>query len=416
MTKDPRTRLLFLREHLHAHNRLYAMDRPTITDEEYDRLFAELTALESANPELSDPNSPTARVGAPPCAGFAKIKHETKMLSLDNAFSTADVLKFFGEGVSVLVEPKIDGLSLEASYVDGRLARAVTRGDGSVGEDVTANARTIRALPLSLPQPVNLRVRGEVYMRFSVFDKLNEALAEAGEEPFANPRNAASGSMKLKDPREVAKRQLSFVAYGVANEFKEAMTQTDLVEYLALLGFVTARDLPTRTLPSSRPVGDRIGGKITLHEASLDKTIADLGRINGKLDLPTDGLVFKLLDRAKQRELGDGTRSPRWALAYKFPPERKLTKLNAITLSVGKTGKITPIAELEPISLGGTVVRRASLMNADEVGRLGVSVGDTVLIEKSAEIIPRVVGAYEKVYIHKNGKQGTLREFGLLSQ
>jgi DNA ligase (NAD+) len=392
MTKDTKARILELRQILNEHNYLYhIVNAPKITDAEYDKLFQELVQLEKLHPELADVNSPTARIGHPSPNSFKKVKHRSKMLSLDNTFTGAEVLKFLGKGEEVHIEPKIDGCSLELIYEKGKLISAATRGDGTSGDDVTANVRTICTVPLELTEPVDLRVRGEVYMTFTVFNKLNQELASTGEDPLANPRNAAAGAIKLKDPYEVSKRQLSFVAYASPDEIKGVDTQEKLVEHLQTLGFISITCLPTiqdMELPNFEAVlesGDQV-----------DDLIKQMDVYRKQLDFPTDGLVFKINSLAKQRELGEGTRAPNWATAFKFPPERRPTKLVAITVTVGKTGKLTPNAELAPISLSGTMVTAASLCNQDEVERLGINVGDEVLVEKSAEIIPKVMGVHKK--------------------
>jgi DNA ligase (NAD+) len=392
MTKDTKARILELRQILNEHNFLYhVVNAPKISDAEYDKLFQELVQLEKLHPELADVNSPTARIGHASPNSFKKVKHRSKMLSLDNTFSGAEVIKFLGKGEEVHIEPKIDGCSLELIYEKGKLVSAATRGDGTSGDDVTANVRTIYTVPLELTEPVDLRVRGEVYMTFTVFNKLNQELAATGEDLLANPRNAAAGAIKLKDPYEVSKRQLSFVAYASPDAIKGVDTQEKLVEHLQTLGFISITCLPTiqdMELPDFVAV---------LESADrTDDLIKQMDVYRKQLDFPTDGLVFKINSLAKQRDLGEGTRAPNWATAFKFPPERRPTKLVAITVTVGKTGKLTPNAELAPISLSGTMVTAASLCNQDEVERLGINVGDEVYVEKSAEIIPKVMGVHKK--------------------
>jgi DNA ligase (NAD+) len=390
--KDTRSRILELRQILNEHNYLYhVVNAPKISDAEYDKLFQELLSLEKLHPELADVNSPTARVGYASPNSFKKVKHRSKMLSLDNTFTGAEVIKFLGKGEEVHIEPKIDGCSLELIYEQGKLVSAATRGDGTSGDDVTANVRTIYTVPLELTEKVDLRVRGEVYMTFTVFNRLNQELAATGEDLLANPRNAAAGAIKLKDPYEVSKRQLSFVAYASPDEIKGIETQAQLVEHLQGLGFISITCLPTI---QDMELPDFVA---TLEsEKSVEELIKAMDVYRKQLDFPTDGLVFKLNSLAKQRDLGEGTRAPNWATAFKFPPERKATKLNAITVTIGKTGRCTPNAELAPISLSGTMVTAASLCNQDEVERLGINVGDEVLVEKSAEIIPKVMGVHKK--------------------
>lgn len=380
-------RLLQLRQQLTDYNHDYhVLNAPRITDEEYDRLFRELADLEKRHPELADPASPTARVGSAAQSTFAKVRHAQPMLSLDNCFTARELVDFFGSGEMVMVEPKIDGLSLELVYTGGTLTQAVTRGDGRTGEDVTNNARTISTIPLAIPVPA-LRVRGEVFMTYTVFNELNAVQAANDDELFANPRNAAAGSLRLKDPMLVHKRRLHFVAYGLPEPHPDVPDQYALTEFLESLGFCTVLSLP-QLAP-----GETLACETQLKEVEDAQFIIDrCNDLRGLLDLPTDGLVLKVMDRARQFDLGEGTRAPKWAVAFKYPPERKATLLKAITLSVGKTGKITPIAELEPVTLSGTKVSRASLCNQDEIERLRVDAGDPVLVEKSAEIIPKVMG------------------------
>jgi len=365
---EANTRILELRRLLNQHNyRYYVLGVADIPDHEYDALFAELLALERKYPELDDPNSPTKRVGGLSISSFAKVRHERKMLSLDNTYNAQEVLKRFEAGEDVFVEPKIDGLSLKCVYKHGKFVQAITRGDGEQGDDVTENARTIMTLPLVVPEEINLEVTGEAYLTYTVFNRLNAELEANDEEPFANTRNAAAGTLKLKDATEVAKRGLSFVVHGC-------------------LGFQSTFQLPT--------TGEK--GQVTClyklgDEADLERLIQDADTNRKILNLATDGLVFKIDSLDKQRELGEGTRSPKWAVAYKYPPERKVTQLLGVTVQVGKTGRITPVAELKPVPLSGSV-RRANLCNQDEVERLGINIGDLVYVEKSAEIIPKVVG------------------------
>jgi DNA ligase (NAD+) len=390
--KDTRARILELRNVLNDHNFLYhILGAPKITDAEYDKLFQELLQLEKLHPEFADVNSPTARIGHPSPNSFKKVKHRSKMLSLDNTFTGAEVIKFLGKGAVVHIEPKIDGCSLELVYEQGKLVSAATRGDGTSGDDVTANARTIYTIPLELTEKIDLRVRGEVFMTFTVFNNLNQELTANGEDLLANPRNAAAGAIKLKDPYEVSKRQLTFAAYSSPDEIKGITAQDELVEYFHSLGFISITCLPAiRDMQVPELVA-------TLEsEAQVDALIEQMDGYRKQLDFPTDGLVFKINSLALQRELGEGTRAPNWATAFKFPPERKATKLEKITVTVGRTGKLTPVAELKPLALSGTMVTYASLCNQDEVERLGVNIGDDVFVEKSAEIIPKVMGVAKK--------------------
>lgn len=397
-------RINSLRTELHKHNYLYhTLGRPLITDAEYDALYQELLRLEARHPEAADPNSPTQRVGAP-VDGFAKVTHARRMLSLDNAFTADDVLGRL-DRVHAVLEPKVDGLSLKLVYRNGRLDRAVTRGDGMQGDDVTTNARTIATVPLVLPHAVDLEVTGEVYMTYSRFNALNRELEKAGEELLANPRNAAAGTLKSKHPGDVAQRRLHFVAHGCVTELPGVTTHLELMAYLERMQFQS-----TRLLPQTKGHAPVTTDLVLEDAGALSTAISDAQLRLRYLDLPTDGLVFKVNSLALQRELGEGTKSPRWAVAYKFPPERKATRLTAVTLQVGRTGRITPVAEVEPVQLSGTTVRRASLFNFDEIRRLGVDIGKTVVIEKSAEIIPRIVAVNDRTYLDpKTGRRGTLK-------
>lgn len=385
--------LIQLRQSLHEHNhRYHVLGVPTITDEEYDVLYRKLVELEQIYPRYADPNSPTVRVGAPGLAGFAKVRHSARMLSLSNAFDAAEVSDFFPSGIELTAEPKLDGLSLSIVYKKGRLEKAVTRGDGETGDDVTDNARTIRALPLVLPHEIDTEVRGEVLMYRSVFRSVNERLTEAGDDLFANPRNAAAGSLKLKDPREVAARRLSFYAYRLIGGPNELKNHREVLNFLEVLGFYTTLALPrivdgkSYRVPSFMEIIDS-GDPEAVQEA-IDK----LGSLREIVDVDTDGLVIKAMDADMWDSLGEGVKAPKWAVAYKFPPERKVTRLLDIEVSVGRQGIMTPVAILEPVALSGSVVSRASLCNQDEVRRLGINIGDDVLVEKSAEIIPKVMG------------------------
>lgn len=389
---DANARIKFLRDEINRYNhQYYVLNCSPITDAEYDALYMELVALERKHPHLIDPSSPTQRVGAKSTTGFKKVKHgDKRMLSLDNMKSAADVIHALGME-TVMMEPKIDGASLKLMYRKGVLVQAITRGNGMEGDDVTANARTIMTVPLTLTDAVDINVVGEIYMSFTAFNALNQKLEAEGSDPMANPRNAAAGAIKLQDPKEVAARNLGFVAYGTTTEFSNIATQSQLTEYLEILGFQSVYMLPTTG--SCQTVADRF---LIENETTLAQRIAEADACRKFLDLPTDGLVFKLDDLVKQRELGEGSKYPNYACAFKFPPERKATKLLSVTVQIGRTGRATPVAELEPVLLSGTTVRRASLCNQSEIIRLNVDVGDTVLVEKSAEIIPKVVGVVNK--------------------
>lgn len=392
---DAKSQILTLREKLHHWNYSYCvLHSSEVSDSDYDKAFRELLALEEAYPEFNSPTSPTRRVGCTePVSSFSKVKHRSAMLSLDNVFTAEEVNSRLVFAKDLIVEPKVDGLALHLSYKRGVLVKAITRGDGSTGDDVTANALTISAIPLVLRYPVeDLEVRGEVYMRLSVLKALNAELEECGEEPMANTRNAAAGALKLKDSRECAKRKLSFVAYAITSErnvqdqyFPELETQMQVLNYLNVLGFPSTVDmLREKTGYSSWEMPNRI--------KDIANTLTRMAEIRPQLDLLLDGAVFKTNNLRTQSDVGNGVRAPKWAVAYKFPPEEKLTVLKAITIQVGKTGRLTPVAELEPVQIDGSTVSRASLCNRDEIQRLGVGIGDVVKVVKSAAIIPKVVG------------------------
>ena len=401
---EANTRIKYLRAEINRYNtQYYVLDASPISDADYDKLYFELVELERKYPQLIDPNSPTQRIGAE-STGFKKAKHAKKMLSLDNMKTAADVINYLGTE-EVVLEPKIDGASLKLIYRNGKLEQAITRGNGMEGDDVTANARAIMSIPLVLDKPIDIKVVGEVYMTYTVFNGLNKRLAAQDEEVMANPRNAAAGSLKLKDPKEVAARNLCFVAYDSTDDFSK-FTQFQLTEHLAILGFEVVYMLPVTQ--SCQTLHDCF---LIENEAQLQRRIEEADIVRKMLDLPTDGLVFKLNDRQKQRELGEGNKYPKWGCAYKFPPERKETVLMGVTIQVGRTGKVTPVAELQPVSLSGTTVRRASLCNQVQINKLGIAPGCTVLVEKAAEIIPVVVKVHERMYLDpKTGRTGTLKK------
>lgn len=377
-----------LRNQIRRHDHLYYVEnRPEITDQQYDELFAELKALEAKHPELVTPDSPTQRVAGRPLGEFATVRHTIPMLSIDNTYN-ADELRAFDERVrkqlgpvdyDYVVELKIDGLAVSLRYEHGVLTTGATRGDGEVGDDVTTNIRTIRSVPLRLRDdenvPAVLEVRGEVYMPTKSFVTLNKARVETGEPAFANPRNAAAGSLKLLDARITATRNLSFFAYAVG-EVSEPLAQ-DHWHTLKRL-----RDFGLPINPHVQKAAD-ISEVIDVCRSWSDRRTT--------LDYQTDGMVIKL-NRYDQRDiLGATGRAPRWCIAYKFPAERAQTVVRSISVQVGKTGALTPVANLRPVLLAGTTVKRASLHNFDELRRLDVRPGDTVVIEKAGEIIPQVV-------------------------
>ena len=388
MVGDFKQRVDWLRREIRRHDHLYyTRNQPEIGDQQYDALFAELKALEAEHPEIVTPDSPTQRVAGRPLEEFATVRHAIPMLSVDNTYN-ADELKAFDERVrkqldtsdyDYVVEHKIDGLAVSLRYVDGVLVTGATRGDGEVGDDVTANIRTIKSIPLRLVDgenvPAILEVRGEVFMPTKSFLELNEARAEAGETAFANPRNAAAGSLKLLDPRITKTRNLAFFAYGVG-EVSEPLAQ-DHFQTLRRL-----EDLGLLVNPHVQKARD-IAEVIEICQSWSDR--------RSQLKYQIDGMVIKI-NRYDQRDiLGATGRSPRWCIAYKYPAERAQTVVESIAVQVGKTGALTPVANLKAVPLAGTTVRRASLHNFDEMRRLDVRPGDTVLIEKAGEIIPQVV-------------------------
>lgn len=390
-------RIVQLRDEIRAHDhRYYALDAPSILDADYDALLAELRALEAAHPGSVTPDSPTQRVGGAPASGFVAVPHEAPMLSLDNAFSADEVLAFdrrtrekLGGDAGPLAhlcyfcEPKIDGLALSMLYVDGLLVRAATRGDGSTGEDVTANARTIRSVPLKLQGegwPRRLEVRGEVFMGKQGFARLNAAQAKEGLKPFANPRNAAAGGLRQLDPRVSAARPLELFVYAVAG-LGEAVAGAGLPDsHSATLAQLARWGL--RTCPDGERVAD-VEGLLAYY--------ARIGKARAQLPYDIDGVVYKVDSFAAQRELGAVSRAPRWAVAHKFPAEERSTVLREVEFQVGRTGALTPVARLEPVQVGGALVSNVSLHNMDEVERKDVRIGDTVVVRRAGDVIPEIV-------------------------
>ena len=375
-----------LRAEIRRHDYLYhVLAAPEISDARYDELVRELDAIERRHPELVTPDSPTQRVGAPPAALFAPVRHSERLLSLDNAFDDAEldawyarVVRGLGHEPGALVgEPKIDGVSVAVVYEQGRLTRGATRGDGAVGEDVTANLRTIRALParLSGAAPAWLEARGEVFLPLAAFAELNADLGTAKKPLFANPRNAAAGTLRQKDPRVTAARPLSIYFHGLVRaDGVHLATHWEALEYLRGLGL--------RVHPESTRC------------ASLDEIKRYLRRIEERrhaLAHEIDGAVVKIDDLAAQRELGATSKAPRWAIAYKLPAEEQTTRLDDILVSVGRTGALTPFAVLQPVRVGGVTISMATLHNADEVERKGVLIGDTVVVRRAGDVIPEVV-------------------------
>ncbi len=386
---DPSTRAAHLRQELEAHNRRYYEEaRPTVSDAEYDALLRELRDLEEAQPELRTADSPAQRVGGRALAAFAKVRHRVPMLSLDNLFSRegAEGLRKFvvsvekllpGETLEWLVEPKIDGVAVSLRYEDGVLKGGATRGDGETGDDITQNLKTIHSLPRRLDgrHPAVLEVRGEVYLPVAGFQRICDEMRAAGEEPFANPRNAAAGSLKLLDSAIVATRPLEMVLYGLGEITGELPpTQAALIEWLHELGFRTPR-----------------WTKLCTTSEELLAAIEELDAIRDTFGFETDGAVIKLNSLAQRERAGFTSRAPRWAKAWKYAAEQAETLLRGVTVQVGRTGTLTPVAELEPVFLRGSTISRATLHNEDEIRRKDIRIGDTVVIEKAGEVIPAVV-------------------------
>ncbi|BCX88429.1 DNA ligase (NAD+) [Methylomarinovum tepidoasis] len=386
--EEIRRRVEQLRREIEYHNyRYYVLDEPVISDAEYDALMAQLRRLEEQYPELITPDSPTQRIGAPPSEAFAPVRHEVPMLSLDNAFSDEDVIDFdrrvrerLGvEQVLYSCEPKLDGLAVSILYEHGSLTRAATRGDGYTGEDVTANVRTIRSVPLRLRGsgwPERFEVRGEVFMPIEGFKKLNEWALKHGEKVFANPRNAAAGSLRQLNPRITARRPLDFFAYGYGlfPEDRLPKTHHELLDRFQDWGVPVAPE---------REVVEAVTGCLDYYRRLLAR--------RESLPYEADGVVYKVDRFDWQRLLGYTARAPRWAIAHKFPAHEATTVVEAIEVQVGRTGVLTPVAKLKPVQVGGVTVSSASLHNFEEVKRKDVRVGDTVLVRRAGEVIPEVV-------------------------
>lgn len=381
---DALEQITALREKLRYHNeKYYNEDAPEISDYEYDMMQRELRTLEAEHPEYVDAESPTQRVGGTPSGRFAKVTHAYPLESLQDVFSFDELAEFYGrvEGAvgqaEYVVEYKIDGLSVALEYVNGEFVRGATRGDGQVGEDVTANLKTIKDIPQKLENaPPHLIVRGEVYMKKSVFDALNAEL-ELHEKPLlANPRNAAAGSLRQKDSKITKQRKLSIFCFNIQNADElPLISHTDSLDFLKSLGFPVSPRYPVYTDP-----------------ANVQREIENMGETRGELDFDIDGAVVKVNAFAQRQTLGSTAKFPRWAAAYKYPPEVKQTLLKDIIISVGRTGVLTPNAVLEPVRLAGTTVSRATLHNRDFIRQLDVRVGDTVSVRKAGEIIPEIIG------------------------
>lgn len=379
---EPKQRIEELTKLLNdAGYRYYVLDDPTMPDFEYDRLLRELEDLEKANPELALPDSPTKRVGGQAVNTFGEVTHAVPLMSLQDVFSLEELDDFLVRtkeavpGAQFSVEPKIDGLSVALEYVDGQFVRGATRGDGNVGEDVTENLRTIRSIPMALEgAPARLIVRGEVFMPKKTFHALNEALEENGEKTFANPRNAAAGSLRQKDPKVTAKRKLDILVFNVQlAEGKTFLSHAETLEYLKSLHF--------KVIPY----------KLLSDVEIISKEVIRINEEREKLSCDIDGAVIKLDDLAARERLGNTAKFPRWAVAYKYPPEEKETLVEDIVIQVGRTGVLTPKAVVAPVRLAGTTVTNATLHNQDFISRLDIRIGDTVRIRKAGEIIPEIL-------------------------
>ncbi|OOF86681.1 DNA ligase (NAD(+)) LigA [Rodentibacter ratti] len=388
---DIQTQINNLRKTLRQYEYEYhVLDNPSVPDSEYDRLFHQLKALELENPALVTVDSPTQRVGAKPLSAFRQIRHEIPMRSLDNAFSDEEFYAFvkriedrLGKSSSPLTfcaEPKLDGLAVSILYVNGVLTQAATRGDGTTGEDITLNIRTVRNIPLQLltdNPPARLEVRGEVFMPHEGFERLNEYALEHGEKTFANPRNAAAGSLRQLDPKITSKRPLVLNAYsvGIAEGVDLPSTHYERLQWLKSIGIPVNPEI--RLCHDAEEV-------LAFYQAMQNK--------RSKLGYDIDGTVLKINDIALQNELGFISKAPRWAIAYKFPAQEELTVLNDVEFQVGRTGAITPVAKLEPVFVAGVTVSNATLHNGDEIARLDIAIGDTVIVRRAGDVIPQIIG------------------------
>lgn len=391
MSQSIEQRVAHLREELNRANYMYYVEsRPEISDREYDKLMQELLDLEKAHPELITPDSPTQRVGEEPIAAFKQVKHAVPMMSIDNTYDEQGVRDFdervkkglAGDQPTYVLEPKIDGTAVSLRYENGRLVLAATRGRGNVGDDITVNARTIKAIPLTLREkkgtgafiPAIVEVRGEIYMDNEDFQRVNKEIQEAGEEPYANPRNLTSGTLKRLDPRIVAQRRLRFLAHG-AGQVEPHVADT----YWSWIEHVKAWGLPVPA--ETRRVKD-------IDEAL--QAIKDFEKVRGKLPFQTDGMVMKVDSLEQRKRLGATSKAPRWVIAYKYEAEQQQTTLNEVRWQVGKGGNLTPVADLQPVFIGGVTVSHATLHNIDQIKRLDLHLGDTVVVERAGEVIPYV--------------------------
>ncbi len=396
--QEAKARIETLREKIEYHNhRYYALDDPEISDGEYDNMMRELIQLEEAFPEMVTPDSPSQRVGGEPLDKFKKVPHEVPMLSLENAESQNDLLEFHQRiqkqvdvsTIKYVSELKIDGLALSLTYEHGKLIRGATRGDGVTGEDITSNVRTVRSIPLRLTDPISAEIRGEAFMPKHAFKRLNRKKEEKGEALFANPRNAAAGSLRQLDPKVAARRHLDFFAYSVAwIKGADLANHLQSLEYLKTLGF-------------------KVNSNIRLCQ-NIEEILSFCEYWQWRkeeLDYEIDGVVIKLNDFSLQRYLGSTSKSPRWAIAYKFPAEQAETQVKNIFVNVGRTGAITPVAELSPVRIAGSMVQRASLHNEDILRQKDVRIGDTVIVQKAGDIIPEIVR------VNKSSRTGSEKQF-----
>jgi DNA ligase (NAD+) len=393
----PAARIETLRRQIdEANYRYYVLDDPSIPDADYDRLMRELEALEAEHPQLADPDSPTQRIGNAPSGKFAVVRHAVPMLSLSNAFTDEEVQDFVarieretGDAQPAFsAEPKLDGLAISLRYEAGRFVRGATRGDGATGEDVTANLRTVRSVPLRLrgKAPAVLEVRGEIYMPKAAFERFNEAARERGDRPMANPRNGAAGSLRQLDPRVTAQRPLAFYAYALGEVVSDTgrsaklpPTHSQTLAWLRELGFPVSADIETV---------EGVDGLLAYYRR--------IGKKRNALPFDIDGVVYKLDRYDQQRAMGFVSRAPRWALAHKFPAQEEATTVESIEVNVGRTGAVTPWVLMKPVHVGGVTVTRATLHNADQVARLDVRVGDTVIVRRAGDVIPEVVRVIEE--------------------
>ena len=396
MSNQARHRISELTNEIRDHQfKYYVLDAPTITDAQFDALLKELQALEAKHPELLEPDSPTLGVGGGFATTFEQHDHIEKMMSLDNVFDTEELAAWFDRvekespSPQYLCELKVDGLAINLLYEDGQLTRALTRGNGVTGEDVTLNVKTIKGLPHTLTgkkAPSLIEIRGEVFLPVAAFNQLNEELEEAGKQLFANPRNCAAGSLRQKDPRITASRALGVVVHGVgASEGVTFLSQSDAYSQLNSLGM---------------PTSERF--KVCGTRAEVEEFIAHYNEHRYDVEHEIDGVVIKVDDVAEQKKLGFTSRAPKWAIAYKYPPEEVTTKLLDIKVSVGRTGRVTPFAFMEPVKVAGSTVTNATLHNQEEIERRGVLIGDTVIIRKAGDVIPEVLGP---VLSQRTGKE-----------